>query len=138
MRCLAFTHIGHLVKAEFSPDSQQLAAVFMESTAIHLWDLSSTPIRGESPGHKGYIRQLVHSADGRTLLSSDGDKFIKLWDLAERKEIGTLLGHREGVLGLAISADGRTVASGSGDGTLRLWNLPTRREVARFELECLA
>ena len=100
--------------------------------------MSPTPVRRELFGHKGFIRSLVFSPDGRTLISADGDKFIKLWDLTVRTEPPMLLGHREGITSLVVSPDGRTAASSSGDRTLRLWNLATRREVARFELPSAA
>ncbi|MBL9186864.1 MAG: protein kinase [Opitutaceae bacterium] len=134
MKRLTHTRLGALMALDISPDSRQVAVSFMDSTAIHLWDLSATPGHATLGRHKGYVTQLVYSADGRMLASADGDKFIKLWDLAERKEMGLLLGHREGVTSLDLSPDGRSVASTSIDRTLRLWNVATRREVARFEM----
>ncbi len=119
---------------EFSPDGRRLAASFMDSTSVYLWEIAGTPGYRELTGHKGFVTHLLFTADGQTLASADGDKVIKLWSVADGKETGSLLGHRLGVLGLDISSDGRTVASVSGDQTLRLWNLATRREVARFEL----
>jgi WD40 repeat protein len=126
---------GRVMALEFSPDGAQLAASFMDSTAIYLWDLTTSPVQSELRGHRGYVRSLVYSADGRTLFSADTDKFIKVWDTTERKETGMLLGHRSGIASLDLSPDGRTVASTSSDQTLRLWNVATRREVARFETE---
>jgi WD40 repeat protein len=118
----------------FSPDSRSLAGTFMDSTLVHVWQVQTSE-RFELGRHAGFIPRLVYSADGRQLISADGDKFIKVWDLAERKEIATLLGHRAGIAGLDLSPDGKTVVSSSGDRTVRLWNLATRREVARFQME---
>jgi WD40 repeat protein len=78
---------------------------------------------------------LAFSADERTLISSDSDKFIKIWDVETRQERGTLLGHRLAVIDVDLSPDGRTAVSSSDDGSVRLWNIETRREVARFESE---
>ena len=135
MARLAAQAIGLPITFAFSPDSQQLAGTFMDSTVIHLWELSPTPRHTELGRHPGFILHLIFSSDGRELISADSDKFIKVWDLAERKELATLLGHRAGIVALDISPDGKTVASSSSDRTVRLWNVATRREVARFEME---
>jgi WD40 repeat protein len=129
---------GWIMAMEFSPDSGRLVASFMDSTAVHTWDLAHEPVKGELGEHKAFIGHFAFSSDGRTLISADGDKFIKVWDVVARKEVGVLLGHREGIGSMDLSPDGRTVASTSSDQTLRLWNVATRREVARFEVPALS
>ncbi len=118
---------------KFSPDGRRLAAAFMNSTSVYLWEIGAQPSYRALPPHKGYVTEIVFSPDGRTLISADGDRFIKVCDVETGRELGMLLGHRMGVASIDLAPDGRTLASVSSDGSLRLWNLATRREVARFE-----
>lgn len=124
---------GAALALKFAPNGRRLAATFMDSTSVYLWELGEKPSYRALPAHKGFVRDLVFSADGRTLFSADGDKAIKICDVESGEELGLLLGHRMGVHALDLSPDGRTLASVSADQTLRLWNLVTRREVGRFE-----
>jgi eukaryotic-like serine/threonine-protein kinase len=128
--------VGNLRAVAISPDGRYVVGSFQDWPILIFWDFSTAkPTRVDTIRHRGQVMRLVFSADGRTLVSSDSDKFIKIWDVETKLERATLLGHRFGVIDVDISPDGRTIASTSDDGTVRLWNTETRREVARFEMQ---
>ena len=126
--------VGRLRTLGLSPSGRYLAGAFHDWPMGLIWDFANPqkPTRLATERHLGQVAQLVFSADGKTLVTGDTDKFIKIWDVATAKEQATLLGHWAGIARVDISPDGRTVASSSDDGSVRLWNVATRREVARF------
>jgi class 3 adenylate cyclase/GTPase SAR1 family protein len=63
--------------------------------------------------------------DGKTVVSTSGDRTLKVWDLETGRCKATLEGHTDIVYGIAITPDGRTAVSGSFDNTLRVWDLGT-------------
>jgi WD40 repeat protein len=127
--------VGHLRAMAISRSGRYFAASYHDWPVVYITDFldEDNPLRGVTARHRGQVRSLVFSADERTLISGDSDKFIKIWDVATKEERATLLGHRLALIDLDISPDGRTVVSSSEDGTVRLWNVATRREVARFK-----
>jgi tRNA A-37 threonylcarbamoyl transferase component Bud32 len=81
-------------------------------------------------GHRGPVKALTYSPNGRLLASGGADGVIKLWDVATGKDQGTLEGHKGAVESLAFSPDGKTLASASADGTVRLWGVVSGKEKA--------
>jgi WD40 repeat protein len=63
------------------------------------------------------------SPDGKRLLTSHDDGFVRLWDLATGKETWRLPTRRL-ALGLTFSADGRYAAAGTHRGELYVWRVP--------------
>ena len=73
-------------------------------------------------GHKGFVRSVVFSPDGKTIASGSYDNTVKLWNLSGQ-ELRTLVGHSGSVTSVVFSPDGKTIASSSWDHTVKLWNL---------------
>jgi len=76
-------------------------------------------------GHTSWVRSLVFSPDGTSLVSGSDDNTIKLWDMQTGGVVKTFWGHRGFVVSVSISADCTTIASGSDDQTIRLWDIQT-------------
>ena len=76
-------------------------------------------------GHTNWVRSLVFSLDGTSLVSGGCDNIIKLWDMQTGGVVKTLQGHTGIVQSVSISADSTTIVSGSHDETIRLWDVQT-------------
>ena len=97
--------------------------------ALALWDAQTGQETLVLRGHRGLVRGIARSPDGRTLATASWDHTARLWDAANGREIGVLRGHKEGLECLDFSPDGRTLATGSYDDTVKLWNVPTQQEM---------
>jgi WD40 repeat protein len=108
--------------AAFSPDVKTVATSHSGDTSITLWEVATGKAQSTLKGHKGEVRSLTFSPDGKTLASGDDQGKIKLWDVTGGKEWASFTGHAGTVLCLAISADGKVLASGGQDKKIKLWD----------------
>jgi WD40 repeat protein len=97
--------------------------------AVHIWDLNTGKVAGRLEGHKGIVKCIGLSADGRRLLTAGDDKDVMLWDLNTGAVIRHLNGHTGGVTSVVFLPDGRRALSASADRTIRLWDLENGQEV---------
>ena len=93
-----------------------------EDGRIDLWDLPTRRLIGPLFGHRGIVRDLAFSTDGKTLGSASDDKTARLWDVHTGKEIPTHFTHKGSVRAVAFSPDGQIVATGGDDKVVRLWD----------------
>lgn len=88
---------------------------------IFLWDLSgAAPVqKARLPAHQRSVQELRFSPDGRTLVSTGGEREVKLWDLTgpQPRERGSLMGGDA----VSFSRDG-TMLLTSGR-PVQLWDL---------------
>ncbi|MCA9217398.1 MAG: hypothetical protein KDB27_30225, partial [Planctomycetales bacterium] len=92
------TNCKGLACLEFSPDGKTLA-MGSEHPEIHVWNIDSTLMRiNESSvidsqfhqhliGHTGPVTGMSFSSDGKRLVSTSDDRFVKCWDVAMGQEI---------------------------------------------------
>jgi WD40 repeat protein len=111
---------------------RRLLAVVDVDQAIHLWDLLRGKELRRLEGHRGTIRDLHFSANGRWLFSRGQDGTIRWWDVAEGKEIQRF--HEDGaeLLCYTLSEDGRFLAWVESE-QIHWWDLSVRREVRSFK-----
>jgi WD40 repeat protein len=96
---------------------------FVQSGAIHLWELTTSRRLRIFEGHRGAVTSVCLSFDGRYALSGSTDATVKLWEIASGQCLRTFAGHGDAVTSVSFSADGRFALSGSADHTLRVWIL---------------
>ncbi len=81
-------------------------------------------------GHRGWIKDLSYSPDGKRFATASDDGTTKMWDAATGQELLTISGHEGGVFGVAFSQDGTRLATGGRDGTVRVYLLRVEDLVA--------
>jgi WD40 repeat protein len=103
--------------------------------AIRVWDVETGREVRRLEGHRGIVRSMAVSPDGRRVLSGGRDGAVILWDAATGAEIRRFRGHTtDEIVCVAFLPDGRRAVSGGGDTdrTIRLWDVETGREIHSF------
>ncbi|WDN57595.1 nSTAND1 domain-containing NTPase [Streptomyces clavuligerus] len=89
----------------FSPDGETLAVSQRDGT-VGLWAIATRTLRRVLVGHRGQVRRVHFSPDGKTLATTDDqDTTIRLWDLAKGAVHTTLTAYFDLISALAFSKD---------------------------------
>lgn len=104
---------------------------FAQGQPLSQWTLVETPepLEGlvswtvETRRHRGRLRAMALSPNGKLLATGGQDATIRLWDAATGKLVRILVAHDYHVDSLSWSPDGKLLASaGTFDKTVRLWD----------------
>lgn len=121
---------------------QALLVSGSEDQTVRLWDVSwqeSGSSEGTSKpqsihvltsqclqtlqGHTQQVWTVAYSPDGRTIVSSGDEQFLRLWNVATGTCCKTFSGHTRRVTSVVFSPDGKLLASCGEDQTIRLWDI---------------
>nr|CAD7463616.1 unnamed protein product [Timema tahoe] len=90
---------------------------------VRMWDINMAKMVRVFVGHKGPVRTIAFSPDGKFLASAGDDMRVKIWDLVAAKCITEFKGHTGPVCSLSWSGDSEVLASCGVDATVRIWNI---------------
>ncbi|GAA3226573.1 WD40 repeat domain-containing serine/threonine protein kinase [Actinocorallia longicatena] len=110
----------------FSPDSRTLAIPDSDGTrGLRLFDVASGKETAAFPRlEEDLVASVLHTPDGRSLLTIGHGRAVHLWDIASQRVRATLVGHSGRVTTMAVTPDGTRLATGDQDKTILLWKLP--------------
>lgn len=74
-------------------------------------------------GHRGRIRSVQFSPDGRLFATAGMDGAVKTWNATNGSTAGITLQHEKPVHDLQFSPDGRWLATAAEDNAARVWNV---------------
>jgi WD40 repeat protein len=114
-----------------SPDASWLACGG-SSSAIRMIPLKGNSIGYEMNGHKGGIKSLIFSYDGKYLYSAALDGKVLKWDIAARTSINVATGSIE-ITSIDISSKGNYLAGISADGNVVVWDPDHNSDKFRIE-----
>jgi WD40 repeat protein/serine/threonine protein kinase len=118
----------------FSPDGKTLASVANSREEprtdflhmVKLWDVDTGKELQSLTGHRGDVRWVAFSPDGKLLATGSRDHTVLMWRAEGGAAVAMLTGHSSDVRSLAFSPDSKTLASASHDGTVLLWDVELR------------
>jgi WD40 repeat protein len=95
--------------------------------------------------HRGWVRDLAVTPDGKLLVSVGDDMLVKLWELDTGKLNRTLEGHDQrtpqghvtALYAVAVGPDGKHLASGDRIGTVCVWEVESGKLTQRFQAPTL-
>ena len=109
-----------------------------------LWEIySRQPSLWARDTHEGGAASVRFSSDGRWILTSGRDGFIRMLTRETGEIAREFSGHRGPVRVALFDADAREIVSAGSDGTIRIWDAATggerrRIEVAGFDVRSIA
>jgi WD40 repeat protein/serine/threonine protein kinase/tetratricopeptide (TPR) repeat protein len=108
-----------------SPDGQTIA---VGGNALRLYAADTGKELDLLLGHKGTVRAVTFSSDGKYLASAGNDRTVRLWDLATNKQLA-VYPHPGPVVTVAFAPDGKLLASAGDFEKPHLWDT-ARKEVS--------
>src|SRR5262249_26421968 len=87
--------------------------------------------------HRGWVRALAVSPDGKTLASCGNDHLVKLWSIADGKLLRELAGHASHVYNTAFHPDGKHLVSADLMGVVKVWDWAKGETVREFDAKIL-
>jgi WD40 repeat protein len=103
------------------------------------WETASAtpkPLRSID-AHKGWIRSIDVSPDGKFIATGGNDNMVRLWSAADGKLVRELPGHARHVYSVAFHPEGQFLLSGDLVGVLKQWEVGTGKLARTFDAKPL-
>jgi WD40 repeat protein len=114
-----------------SPDASWLA-LGSSASSIKMIPLKGNDVGFDLTGHKGKIKSLIFSYDGKYLYSAALDGKVLKWDIAARTSSNITNGTMQ-ITSIDISSNGKYLAGISNDGNVIVWNPASNSDNFRLE-----
>ncbi len=116
-------------------------------TASGIWSVSTGQRLHAMTGHRGSVRSIAVSRDGKRIVSASMDKTIRIWNAATGETQLTLAPNGFAIhtdtgwikpdmtlpqTAAAFSADGRYIATGGADRLVRVWDAASGKELGNL------
>ena len=85
------------------------------------------------PEHRGAVKQILYSLDGKWLVTAGADGQLLWRDAVTRQVKDKVKGADTDISRLLLSSDGRQLVSGDWNGRLKVWDISTRKMLREFE-----
>lgn len=119
--------------AEFSPDGGTLGICGLAGAALH--DPTTGAVRVPLSGHRGGVKALQFTPDGKAVLTLGDDGWLRVWNAADGATVASLRAHDGRGAAAALSPDGSRLATCGEDDRLVLWDVSTRAAVWSRDLK---
>jgi WD40 repeat protein len=88
---------------------------------VRIWNPASGLRLLELPGHRGTVKRVAWTSEGRRLLSVGDDGLLHVWDADTGAELHALAGHGSWIEAV-VAGPGALALTAGGDRTLRRWD----------------
>ncbi|MBA3752333.1 WD40 repeat domain-containing protein [Candidatus Dependentiae bacterium] len=119
---LALSHDKKLVARKTSKNSSTICLIEIETGKV------SQTLKG----HKGSIKAVAFSPNGKNVITGSIDGTAKLWNVGSDKEPVTFMKHAFPVTSVMFSPCGKKVITSTADDTVKLWDIETNKELLTF------
>ncbi len=110
-----------IVSGKYFKDGKRIAVAGSDKS-LKIWDLSTGNILALLSGHKEEVRDIVLSADNRSIISCAWDGTIRVWDVEGRKCRKVIHASNNHLDAIALSPDESLLAAVDFNGKLSLWS----------------
>ncbi len=123
-----------------APDPHPLTLVSGDYHGRLLWwqadAVAPKPVRSVA-AHKGWLRAVAVSQDGKLVATCGNDHLVKLWSAADGSPVRTFAGHDCHVYNVAFHPGGGRLASADLKGVVKDWDLATGGCVRELDAKAL-
>jgi WD40 repeat protein len=116
----------------FRPKSKSLDFVIGSRDGSLIF-LESKEAKQIKPDHRGAVKQLAYTPDGRSLITAGADGKLIWREAASRKIVEAIQAHEAEISRLVLSSDGKQLITGDWNGRIKLWDTTTRKTLQLLE-----